>query len=92
MCAESDQYDRVCKGEFASIHTKLDKLDERQRQAGHPAPPGPPGVGRGQTQQGFLDGGGRHCDAGGRRRVEAPLLKEPGGRRWRLSLTSRTRW
>ena len=27
MCTENDQYDRVCKGEFASVHVKLDKLD-----------------------------------------------------------------
>jgi len=29
-------YDRVCKGEFASIHTKLDKLDEAIRGNGKP--------------------------------------------------------
>jgi len=31
MCSESDQYDRVCKGEFASVHAKLDRLDEAIR-------------------------------------------------------------
>ena len=36
MCAESDQYDRVCKGEFASIHTKLDRMDEAIRGNGKP--------------------------------------------------------
>jgi hypothetical protein len=36
MCAGSDQYDRVCKGEFASIHVKLDKLDEAIRGNGKP--------------------------------------------------------
>ena len=30
MCGR-DQYDRVCKGEFASIHAKLDRLDEAIR-------------------------------------------------------------
>ncbi len=30
MCG-NDQYDRVCKGEFASIHAKLDRLDEAIR-------------------------------------------------------------
>ena len=36
MCGDSDQYDRVCKGEFASIHVKLDKLDEAIRGNGKP--------------------------------------------------------
>ncbi|MGB2824910.1 MAG: hypothetical protein WBF17_28320 [Phycisphaerae bacterium] len=36
MCSESDQYDRVCKGEFAAIHTKLDRLDEAVRGNGKP--------------------------------------------------------
>ncbi len=36
MCAEADQYDRVCKGEFASIHGKLDKMDEAIRGNGKP--------------------------------------------------------
>ena len=33
---DCDHYDRVCKGEFASIHTKLDKLDEAIRGNGKP--------------------------------------------------------
>ncbi len=36
MCSEGNQYDRVCKGEFAAIHTKLDKLDEAIRGNGKP--------------------------------------------------------
>ena len=46
MCPESDQpvcrslgegtYDRVCKGEFSSIHVKLDKLDVAIRGNGKP--------------------------------------------------------
>ena len=36
MCSESDQYDRVCKGEFASMHSKLDRLDEAIRGNGKP--------------------------------------------------------
>ena len=36
MCGESDQYDRVCKGEFAAVHVKLDKLDEAIRGNGKP--------------------------------------------------------
>ena len=32
----SDQYDRVCKGEFASVHVKLDRLDEAVRGNGRP--------------------------------------------------------
>ena len=46
MCPESDQpvcrslgeatYDRVCRGEFASVHLKLDKLDEAIRGNGKP--------------------------------------------------------
>ena len=36
MCSDSDQYDRVCKGEFASVHVKLDKLDEAIRGNGKP--------------------------------------------------------
>ncbi len=31
MTAESEQYKNVCKGEFQSIHTKLDRLDEAIR-------------------------------------------------------------
>ena len=34
--SDSDQYDRVCKGEFASIHTKLDRMDEAIRGNGKP--------------------------------------------------------
>jgi len=30
------QYESVCKGEFASIHTKLDRLDEAIRGNGRP--------------------------------------------------------
>jgi hypothetical protein len=29
-------YDRVCKGEFAELHAKLDKLDEAIRGNGKP--------------------------------------------------------
>ncbi len=36
MCPTSQQYEDVCKGEFASIHTKLDKLDEAIRGNGKP--------------------------------------------------------
>ena len=36
MCAGSEQYERVCKGEFASIHTKLDRMDEAIRGNGKP--------------------------------------------------------
>jgi hypothetical protein len=36
MCAGSEQYERVCKGEFASVHVKLDKLDEAIRGNGKP--------------------------------------------------------
>ena len=36
MCAGSDQYERVCKGEFASIHAKLDRMDEAIRGNGKP--------------------------------------------------------
>ena len=35
MCP-SEQYNQVCKGEFASIHVKLDKLDEAIRGNGKP--------------------------------------------------------
>lgn len=31
MSCETDQYDRVCRGEFAAIHAKLDRLDEAIR-------------------------------------------------------------
>jgi len=36
MCSDSDQYDRVCKGQFVSIHVKLDKMDEAIRGNGKP--------------------------------------------------------
>ena len=36
MCTDTEQYDRVCKGEFALIHTKLDRLDEAIRGNGKP--------------------------------------------------------
>ena len=36
MCSDTDQYDRVCKGQFDSIHVKLDKLDEAIRGNGKP--------------------------------------------------------
>ena len=36
MCPNSEQYEQVCKGEFASIHVKLDKLDEAIRGNGKP--------------------------------------------------------
>ncbi len=36
MCAGSEQYERVCKGEFASVHTKLDRMDEAIRGNGKP--------------------------------------------------------
>lgn len=35
MC-ENEQYERVCKIEFAELHTKLDKLDEAIRGNGKP--------------------------------------------------------
>ena len=35
MCG-SEQYEKVCKGEFASVHTKLDRLDEAIRGNGKP--------------------------------------------------------
>ena len=31
MCSDGSQYDRICKGQFASIHAKLDRLDEAIR-------------------------------------------------------------
>ena len=34
--SDSDQYERVCKGEFSSLHTKLDRLDEAVRGNGKP--------------------------------------------------------
>lgn len=36
MSCCNDQYDRVCKGEFASIHVKLDRMDEAIRGNGKP--------------------------------------------------------
>lgn len=36
MCANSDQYETVCKGEFQAIHGKLDRLDEAIRGNGKP--------------------------------------------------------
>ena len=36
MCADADQYERVCRDEFGSIHTKLDRLDEAVRGNGKP--------------------------------------------------------
>ena len=36
MCPTSEQYEQVCKDEFASIHKKLDKLDEAIRGNGKP--------------------------------------------------------
>jgi hypothetical protein len=36
MCGNGDQYERVCKGEFAAIHTKLDRMDEAIRGNGKP--------------------------------------------------------
>ena len=36
MCTEGSQYERVCKGEFAAINGKLDKLDEAIRGNGKP--------------------------------------------------------
>jgi len=35
-CLSEDQYERVCNGEFGSIHTKLDRLDEALRGNGKP--------------------------------------------------------
>ncbi len=31
MCDDEKQYERFCKGQFASIHAKLDRLDEAVR-------------------------------------------------------------
>jgi len=36
MCSDTDQYDRVCKGEFVELHAKLDRLDEAIRGNGKP--------------------------------------------------------
>ena len=35
MCP-SEQYENVCKGEFAELHRKLDRLDEAVRGNGRP--------------------------------------------------------
>jgi hypothetical protein len=32
----SEQYENICKGEFASVHTKLDRMDESIRGNGKP--------------------------------------------------------
>ena len=36
MCEGQDQYERVCKAEFASVHTKLDRMDVAIRGNGKP--------------------------------------------------------
>jgi hypothetical protein len=36
MASETEQYKTVCKGEFESIHEKLDKMDEAIRGNGRP--------------------------------------------------------
>jgi len=36
MGCESSQYEAVCKGEFAELHAKLDRLDEAIRGNGKP--------------------------------------------------------
>lgn len=36
MCMDDDQYERVCRDEFAAINTKLDRLDEALRGNGRP--------------------------------------------------------
>lgn len=36
MSCDTEQYKSVCKGEFQSIHTKLDKMDEAIRGNGKP--------------------------------------------------------
>lgn len=36
MYSDTDQYDRVCKAEFAELHAKLDRLDEAIRGNGKP--------------------------------------------------------
>lgn len=36
MPTETDQYDRVCKDEFASIRAKLDRIDQAIRGNGKP--------------------------------------------------------
>jgi len=36
MCDGAGQYERVCRGEFAAVHAKLDRLDEAIRGNGRP--------------------------------------------------------
>ena len=36
MCDGNGQYERVCKGEFAAVHTKLDRMDVAIRGNGKP--------------------------------------------------------
>jgi hypothetical protein len=36
MCKLSEQYEKICKAEFAEIKTKLDRLDEAIRGNGEP--------------------------------------------------------
>ena len=36
MCSDTNQYERICKGHFESIHAKLDRLDEAIRGNGKP--------------------------------------------------------
>ena len=36
MSCENQQYVKVCQGEFAAIHTKLDRMDEAIRGNGKP--------------------------------------------------------
>jgi len=36
MGCESGQYEAICKGEFAELHAKLDRLDEAIRGNGKP--------------------------------------------------------
>ena len=36
MCNGTDQYERVCKAEFAAVHEKLDRMDVAIRGNGKP--------------------------------------------------------
>ena len=36
MCPDTEQYDRVCRGEFSEINIKLDRLDVAIRGNGKP--------------------------------------------------------
>ena len=36
MCDGSEQYNRVCKGEFSELHAKLDRMDVAIRGNGKP--------------------------------------------------------